>query len=651
MQEVMSHPWMTRGFPAPPENYLPQRTPLQLPLDPAVIDKMTGFDFGPADVITSQLTKILESDDYHRAMRMLERRNTQQTSEVERKRGVFDFYKRRNSTTSRDTLNTPSSEAVQLGNDPINAFHPLISVYYLAAEKIEREAREKNPGGLAMPQTSGTSSGNPLKIPDLPPPEPAYTNSQTYEMAGEKPTGGRTRPRARTHGEDEVQKGMQNLNVNTAPSPTNPSIVEPDSDQQPPVPTRKESGAVGLLRRLSTRRSKEPPAERVLRSERPSHPPPSLAVYAPAETPRKSFSVRRTRDRSSSRTRQAPAEAPQAGQGALLSPPGTADSDKKSTHGLGRSISVNSSDMRRRLTRRGVSEGSSMRPPMASTGTHDRKPSMEQPSATREAVSDVETSRPGSGGIASRTKSMGHARRESMQARRSNRRDAARTENLVPEETDQDMQDEVDGANAGNSSSNGFKPVYLKGVFSVSTTSSKPLQFIRSDIIRVLTQLGVEFAEIKGGFRCRHAPSIKAPTDETAPSGGQVVTTPMEGPGHKRKISFGGFRNADRDAFRAQQPPTPRNKFNREQSYANTDEEESDDDPTPAQSKPNNARTAGETSTHVQSDMGGNMALKFEIFVVKVPLIGLHGIQFKKIDGGTWQYKNMAQTILNDLRL
>ncbi|KAI7047472.1 hypothetical protein KC352_g46053, partial [Hortaea werneckii] len=172
---------------------------------------MQGFDYGTADVITAQLTRIIESDDYQRAVRYAEKQRMQQTPDTERKRGVFDFYKRRNSVNSRDTLNTPSTEAIQLGQDPVNAFHPLISVYYLAAEKMQREAQEKNPGGLAMP-------GNPseVKIPDLPAPEPAYTNAQTYEMAGEKPTGGRTRPRARTHGEDEVQEGMQNLNVNKA---------------------------------------------------------------------------------------------------------------------------------------------------------------------------------------------------------------------------------------------------------------------------------------------------------------------------------------------------------------------------------------------------------------------------------------------------
>lgn len=125
------------------------------------------------------------------------------------------LYKRRNSISSRDTLNTPSSEAVQLGNDPVNAFHPLISIYFLAQEKLKREAEEQNPGGkrgvcliittqpystnlqsgLSMPKDS---SEKPIKLPNMPStPEAAYTNTHTHEMAGEKPTGGRSRPRAR----------------------------------------------------------------------------------------------------------------------------------------------------------------------------------------------------------------------------------------------------------------------------------------------------------------------------------------------------------------------------------------------------------------------------------------------------------------------
>ena len=45
------------------------------------------------------------------------------------------------------------------------------------------------------------------------------------------------------------------------------------------------------------------------------------------------------------------------------------------------------------------------------------------------------------------------------------------------------------------------------------------------------------------------------------------------------------------------------------------------------------------------------MVLEFEIFIVKVPLLSLHGIQFKRLDGNTWQYKNMADQILRELRL
>lgn len=116
LHEIMHHPWMTKGFNGATDNCLANRKPLQLPLDSTVIEKMTGFDFGSPDIISAQLTKIIESEEYQRAVRATEKRNLQQSAEVEKKRPFnFDFYKRRNSISSRDTLNTPSSEAVQLG--------------------------------------------------------------------------------------------------------------------------------------------------------------------------------------------------------------------------------------------------------------------------------------------------------------------------------------------------------------------------------------------------------------------------------------------------------------------------------------------------------------------------------------------------------
>jgi serine/threonine protein kinase len=687
LHEIMSHPWMTKGFSGPPENHLPVRRPLTLPLDERIIDKMTGFDFGDRELIISTLTRVIESEDYQRAIRNLERRHEQRMihgGDGERKsRGVFDFYKRRNSINSRDTLNSgASSEQVQLGQDPLNAFHPFLSIYYLAAEKQEREAREKNPGAITMPQDP---SENLTKVPDLPAaPEAAYTNSNTVEMVGEKPTGGRSRPRARTHGEDEAAEALKDLNANQAPNPT---IVEPP--EQSAQKERKESVAGGLLRRLSTRRHQNREAgDRGEREGREkggvSHPPSSLAAYGGSggvsDTPRKSFSVRRTRDRE----RDTSASRPQSQQGSRvewLSPPSAAATSgdgtataapaaastepKKRSYGLGRSISVNSSDMRRRLTRRGVSEGQGPavgRSVMTSQSQDNTKQSLDTARAARAAedvaypASDAEATRPTTGGpsaFANRARSLGHARKESMQARRARRMEAGRTED-VPEETDADLVDEAVGGDTGPNS--GMKPVYLRGIFSVSTTSGKPLPYIRADIIRVLRQLGVDFKEIKGGFTCRHAPSIVSNEAE----GGQAVQSPSAG-GHQRKISFGRLqRNPDRDDFRRK--PVARDPSTHSEAEDDSEMDDLNREPTVLQPRPtmtsptsapapSSGRAAGETSTHVQSDMGSNMVLRFEIVLVKVPIVSLHGIQFKKVEGGTWQYKNMAQTILNELRL
>ena len=46
-----------------------------------------------------------------------------------------------------------------------------------------------------------------------------------------------------------------------------------------------------------------------------------------------------------------------------------------------------------------------------------------------------------------------------------------------------------------------------------------------------------------------------------------------------------------------------------------------------------------------------SVPVRFEIDIVRVPIVSLHGVQFKKMTGNVWQYKNLAQEILEDLRL
>jgi serine/threonine protein kinase KIN1/2 len=647
MSEIMNHPWMTKGFNTAPENFLPHREPLQLPLEPDIVEKMSGFDFGPPEYINAQLTKVLESEDYQSAVRLLARDQAGQTQSNEKRRGVFDFYKRRNSTTSRDTLSNPSNDALQLGSDPLNAFSPLISIYYLAREKRDRERVEANPGALALPTSPAEK---PLKMPDLAPPEAAHTNEHAYEIPGEKTTGGRSRPRARTQGEDDVADGMKKVSLGKEPGPTSPALLSPSQDQ----PIKKESTAAGILRRLSTRRPKDRGGDRdrdvdLGRERTRDQPPPSLQVQPPedlAAPPRKSFSVRRTRHREPSpSTHHQGGSQPQHQD--LLSPEPVTKAGKI----LGRSTSVNSGEYRRRQAgRRGVSEGiaaferteppqtsgsdrSSVGGPQKLTGGESTPTDTKAPTAPRSATTT------------SRTKSLGHARRESIQARRQRR--VEEREANVPEETDAEMAATADHNNAASPDMS--KPVYLKGLFSVSTTSNKPLPVIRADIIRVLKQLGVEYTEIKGGFSCCHAPSIDLNTvvDNGPPS------PDRQGPQgqHRRKISFGGFRGSagnDRDEFRSsnRRPGGPDRSFT-------TNSEDSADDVNRDGRDRNSGEgvPAGETTTHVQSDLGGSLVVKFEIFIVKVPLFALHGIQFKKVAGGTWDYKNLASKILEALRL
>ncbi|KAK3176347.1 hypothetical protein OEA41_007670 [Lepraria neglecta] len=641
--EILNHPWITKGFNAPPENYLPHREPLQLPLDPQIIEKMTGFDFGPSDFITRELTKVLSSEDYQNAVRINAREQAAHAVGSEKRRGVFDFYKRRSSINSRDTLPNLSTEAVQLGSDPVNAFSPLISIYYLVREKQERERIEANPGALSMPMSPGEK---PLKIPDLPAPEAAYTNASAYEMPGEK-SGGRARARSRTQGEDDVTESMKKVNLNVPPSPATPAIVAPTGwDQQPP---KKESTAVGLLRRFSTRRTKD--------SRTDSQHTPSVQLQPPtdpATTPRKSFSVRRSRNREPTPTPLLHPGGSTPHQAELLTPPGTLEARSK-TGTLDRSTSVNSADYRKRQSRRGVSEGNPAIPmvePPLTSGSERSSMSGPKSRASEQAPGD-QNANPTARASTARTKSLGgQGRRESMQARRTRRQEAySGHEANVPEETDQQLAESPDNP---NKSLENMKPVYLKGLFSVSTTSNKPLAVIRMDIVRVLKQLGVQYSEIKGGFSCRHAPSI-----DLNRMGDNSPPSPEPQPSHKRRISFaGGFRSGDRNE-EMQEKPSPTVLRRKKQPAPDTSFTASDDsynsdnaDTSRRGERPFQAAVAaGETTTHVQSDLGENMVLKFEIFIVKVPLFSLHGIQFKKVAGGTWQYKNMAQKILDALRL
>ncbi|KJZ74606.1 hypothetical protein HIM_05956 [Hirsutella minnesotensis 3608] len=661
MQEVMCHPWMTKSFGGPPDNFLPAREPLTQPLDPEVIHAMQGFNFGSPELIKAQLTKIIESEEYQHAVKAYqrERETPQPARDAEKRRGFgFDFYKRRSSGNSRDTLTAPSAEALQLGHDPLYAFSPLLSIYYLVKEKQDREGDSPQHGAVSSREKEkerdreqrDKAAADPLPA-TIAPPQAAHTNSSAYEMPGEKPTGGRTRPRARTHGEDDAPEMVKPTRHSHHPH-AQPQPLAPPQPQQPPETRasqlqKKEGTAAGLLRRFSTRKRRDP--ERPEKESR-AHPP-VVQVHSPSETPqsitpKKSFSIRRGRQ---SRDDQTPQTSPGLRSGGsqpqhseLLSPPISASGSRDSRKsGLGRSTSVNSAEARRVRT----SDATSKDQPVTSG-------SDQSIAANDKAGLTKQRSHGHSKSVSLRAKSLGHARRESIQRRRLKREGAQEAD--VPEETD--MEQEHSGVSTDRlDSSDLAKPVFLKGLFSVSTTSGKSVPTIRADIRRVLRQLNVEYIEIKGGFSCSHAPSIDLNKVQDPPG------SPSNMPGHRRRFSLGGLMRGDdrdrddiREMDRDRVPTTPRtpgrpdrDRTDRDRSYSNS---ETSVDSIPRR---NGAprRAPGETSTQVQSDLGGSMVMEFEIFIVKVPLLSLYGIQFKRMTGNTWQYKNMADQILRELRL
>ncbi len=631
MQEVMCHPWMTKGFNGPPDNYLPAREPLSQPLDSEVIHAMQGFNFGSPESIKAQLVKIIDSEEYQHAVKVYQREKEipQPNRDGEKRRGFgFDFYKRRNSGTSRDTLTGPSSEALQLGSDPLYAFSPLLSIYYLVKEKQDRERIESPQAAPREKERERERERDKAEaMPELAPPQAAHTNPGGYEMPGEKPTGGRTRPRARTHGEDDApEAGAKQAHPPPPPAP------ETKVEQL----QKKEGTAAGLLRRFSTRKRRDPD-----RLEKDRSHPPMVQVHSPAEnaptTPKKSFSIRRgrqSRDDQSTPALRSAGSQPQHSE--LLSPPATSSGPRESRKsGLGRSTSVNSADVRR------VRDASRIAKDPPVTSGSDQSVSNDNPGAAQRGHAHSRS-------MNMRAKSLGHARRESIQRRRLRREGGHEAD--VPEETDMDQ--EQSGVSTERlDSSDLAKPVFLKGLFSVSTTSGKSVPAIRADIKRVLKQLNVEYTEIKGGFSCRHAPSIDLNKVQDPPG-----SPPAQTPGHRRRFSFGGLMRGEdrdreemRDADRDRPPTTPRTpgRSDRERSYSNS---ETSVDSIPRRNGASR-RVPGETSTQVQSDLGGSMVMEFEIFIVKVPLLSLHGIQFKRLTGNTWQYKNMADQILRELRL
>src|SRR5258708_950769 len=282
MQEVMSHPWMVRNFAGPPAIHMVPREPLRADeLERDVIRGMTGFEFGTEDDIENRLTDILLSEPYRRAVDMWERKRDAQrngkpwvypesynaaggitgsiskdslsradtdlsaitpTKKSSKRFSGLDFYRKKffapspppqpKGLSSSDPTQQPVFEHKE-PLDPTRGFHPLISIYYLVREKLERE-RVYGPGHFAGSELSLTDVEVPPSYPGtsaatstLPiPPVPAVAGFPSKSPSGGKPDYNMALPRLPAP-ETSHYSGMSYESPQSSPTPAQISFAQP----------------------------------------------------------------------------------------------------------------------------------------------------------------------------------------------------------------------------------------------------------------------------------------------------------------------------------------------------------------------------------------------------------------------------------------
>jgi serine/threonine protein kinase KIN1/2 len=154
---------------------------------------------------------------------------------------------------------------------------------------------------------------------------------------------------------------------------------------------------------------------------------------------------------------------------------------------------------------------------------------------------------------------------------------------------------------------------------------------MRADLVRVLDQIGIIHEEIKGGFYCIHRPSITLTSvqEEPVPHAEESSIARKA----KRRLSLGAPIAA---AAQFAGFGTGEKRLRHE----------------------NESDVSAESVGELQGSGGGraelsgpegSMVVQFEIYIVKFPLLSLHGIQFKRVGGDVWQYKNTCVKILGEL--
>ncbi|GAA5942276.1 uncharacterized protein JCM15063_002958 [Sporobolomyces koalae] len=234
-------------------------------------------------------------------------------------------------------------------------------------------------------------------------------------------------------------------------------------------------------------------------------------------------------------------------------------------------------------------------------------------------------------------------------------------------------------SSSGKDTSESAKPVWLKGLFSVSTTTTKPVATLRADLIKVLDRLGVQHRDVKNGFECVHVPSI----DMTRFGGGagnsaankdKTVRTTIKRRASKLLLqkkdgelqsqdegaSAGGGMDDSQSSLRIATDPASavaaRARTQSSGSFTPISPVDHSPPLTTGSARFENGHhdgagpAPGVEAASNPSAVSNDMIVRFEIFIVKMPLLpGFHGIQFRRISGSA--YLTLVKRILQELKL
>ncbi|KAI8364740.1 uncharacterized protein BYT42DRAFT_167466 [Radiomyces spectabilis] len=630
ISEVIIHPWMNRGYSGPVDNHLPERAPLSLPIDMEVVQGMTGFEFGTEEEIKQQLEEIIMSEQYQNAAKTLAERSAQVHHQQQQHshhhhhhhhQGVQRFGASHSHISGRKTFLLPNDDPQSIPA----AYHPLVSIYYLVKERMDRERREGSESiasdshhPLDAPSSSSSSSG--LRMPTIAMPEVAHPSNAIFDhslfakeedgMHGHQGMFGRAFASGVAYG----KKGKTNIRVDDEGH-----IIDVDryhrfehgltrlfsrtsrhsdpSDEEDPPSGRRSSRESGVLRRLSHAMGRNSIDNGRTRNHtrNKSVTVSSSAVTSPVPIPSKS----ETRGEKPPVGDRSYSTASATHQGAALPSPTTSHPTTGApSSGFGQRFSKMLS---RRTTTGDVAESA---PPHSS---HPHRPfhphSLSHQPHARNRLPDASTA-VNSNPVKEGRIALGKAPAQELPLVDSSRRSSEMAHNHQ-----QNFPPTARGAIQTGTADQVIKPVFLKGLFSVSTTSTKHPSVIRADLIRVLERIGVKWRESKGRFECVHVPSIDM---------NRVISRASSGQGDNERGVNG------HDTMAAVGPGTSQGS----------------------------SGSNGSSGSQGQPITVPDLVVRFEIYIVKVPwLLGMHGLQFRRISGDIWQYKNMCSRILAELKL